>query len=209
VSSLLDQYQPRWLYLHEFGEALPSADEGELKEAIALLVRDRLVVDGKLNEHEFRFLEGKPDLRTAAWINNLRAEDFNWADSQLLAGVDTSKAGTRVSDHVGLLIEIAADCLDYFAPSGKEHPRQGLRLPSPNDAKIRDEVRATYDEAERSGSKPPNTAELGKLVSNSLKTKGYFVAQHRASAIGDEAEFLGRRRPVGKTIASERKTQPG
>jgi hypothetical protein len=209
VSSLLDQYQPRWLYLHEFGEALPSADEGELKEAIALLVRDRLVVDGKLNEHEFRFLEGKPDMSTSAWLNKLSTDDFNWATSEMLAGVDTSKPGSRVSDHFGLLIEIAADCLDYFAPSSKEHPRQGLRLPSPNDAKIRDEVRATYDEAERSGSKPPNTVELGKLVSNSLKTKGYFVAQLRVQAIGDEAEFLGRRGPVGKTIASQRKTQPG
>jgi len=132
VSDPLDRYQPRWLYLHEFGEALPCTDEAELKDAIAVLVRDRLIVDGKLNEHEFRFLEGAPDLRTAAWINKLTAEDFNWADSQLLAGVDTSKPGSRVSDHVGLLIEIAADCLNYFAAEeGEIGSRTSAGTPKP------------------------------------------------------------------------------
>jgi hypothetical protein len=58
MNSLIECYQPRWLYLTEFSDALPGADESEKREAIALLVRDRIIVDGHLNEAEFRFLEG-------------------------------------------------------------------------------------------------------------------------------------------------------
>jgi hypothetical protein len=125
VNALIDRYLPRWLYLHEFALSLPSDDEADLKDAIALLVRDRLIVDGHLNENEFRFLEGKPDLRTTAWVNKLSTEDFNWATSEMLAGVDTSKPGARVSDSVGILIEIAASALEHFEGKGNP-PRRGV-----------------------------------------------------------------------------------
>ena len=78
MNSLIECYQPRWLYLKEFSDALPGEDESEKREAIALLVRDRLIVDGRLNEQEFRFLEGKPGLRTFAWVERLTADDFQW-----------------------------------------------------------------------------------------------------------------------------------
>lgn len=131
MSDLLSRYVPRWLYLHEFALSLENDDEDELKEAIALLVRDRLIVDGSLNEREFRFLEGKPDLRTTAWINKLSANDFNFATSELIAGVDTTRAGSRVSDAVGILIEIAASALVYFgeAPeAARRSPQDGPEL---------------------------------------------------------------------------------
>jgi hypothetical protein len=130
VSSLVDRYLPRWLYLHEFALSLPSDDEADLKDAIALLIRDRLMVDGHLNEIEFRFLEGKPDLRTTAWINKLSTSDFNWATSEMLAGVDTTKPGARVSDSVGILIEIAASAVEHFEDRGKPPRRSaGGRKP--------------------------------------------------------------------------------
>ncbi len=116
MNSLVERYQPRWLYLHEFALALapPDTDEADIKDAVALLIRDRLIVDGRLNEAEFRFLEGQPDLRTTAWVNKLTSDDFNWALSEMLAGVDTSKPRSRISDTFGLLIEIASSALNYF-----------------------------------------------------------------------------------------------
>jgi len=114
MNSLVDCYRPKWLYLQEFMDALPGNDDADKRLAIALLVRDRIIVDGCLNEAEFRFLEGKPDLRTSAWVARLTPDDFGWKTSQMLAGVDTSKPGSRVSDSVGLLIEIASTALDHF-----------------------------------------------------------------------------------------------
>jgi hypothetical protein len=118
VNDLIRRYQPRWLYLHEFADALRRIEskvtDDDIAEAITLLVRDRLVEDGRLNEREFRFLEGKPDVRTTAWLSSIAAEDFNWSDSQILAGVDTTKMNSRVSDQHGVLIEIAESCIDYF-----------------------------------------------------------------------------------------------
>jgi len=131
MTDISDSYSPQWLYLEEFARALkpdvrltddyftfeptPDTDDvAELKAAIALLVRDRIITNGKLNEAEFRFLEGKPDLTTTAWVNQLSAEDFNWRQSQLIAGVDTTKPKGRLHDHIGLLIEIAASALQYF-----------------------------------------------------------------------------------------------
>lgn len=124
--SLSESYSPRWLYLHEFALALalPGTDEDELKDAIALLIRDRLIVDGRLNEAEFRFLEGRPDLRTTAWVNTLTSDDFNWTLSQMIAGVDTTKPKGRLHDHIGLLIEIAASTLRYFGEPAKEPRRK-------------------------------------------------------------------------------------
>jgi hypothetical protein len=129
VNSVADRYQPRWLFLDEFAGALrpgiafnkfsfeptpDSEEQTDVKDAIALLVRDRIIVDGRLNEAEFRFLEGKPDLRTTAWVNQLTADDFNWSLSHIIAGVDTTKSKGRLHDHIGLLIEIAASALAYF-----------------------------------------------------------------------------------------------
>jgi hypothetical protein len=137
MNVFIDRYQPRWLYLHEFCLSLggDEADEDALKDAIALLVRDRLIVDGKLNEHEFRFLEGKPDLRTSAWINDLCVDDFNWATSEILAGVDTTEPRTRPSDTIGILIEIASCAVRYFGEPASE-PRRDRDGPQVIRAKV-------------------------------------------------------------------------
>jgi hypothetical protein len=153
MNPLIERYRPRWLYLHEFagalGQAAPHATDIEIADAIALLVRDRLIDDGKLNDREFRFLEGKPDLRTTAWLNLLEAGDFNWSESQMLAGVDTTKPGTRVSDHAGLLIEIAESCIDHFEdnkPRATREPKgKGGRRPRFNQEAVSKEVMRLMD----------------------------------------------------------------
>lgn len=137
MTDLSDSYSPQWLYLDEFARALrpeveltddystfeptpDTEDAAEVKAAIALLVRDRIITNGKLNEAEFRFLEGKPDLSTTFWVNQLTPEDFSWRHSHLIAGVDNTKHKGRLHDHIGLLIEIAASALQYFGePAAK------------------------------------------------------------------------------------------
>jgi hypothetical protein len=165
VNALIDRYLPRWLYLHEFALSLPSDDEADLKAAIALLVRDRLIVDGHLNEIEFRFLEGKPDLRTTAWVNKLSTEDFNWATSAMLAGVDTSKPGARVSDSVGILIEIAASALEHFEGKGNP-PRRGVggRKPIVDWKVVFVELKRLMDHYDEFGADVPEWNAQARLV---------------------------------------------
>ena len=148
MSALVYAYSPRWLYLDEFAIALeqPGCEENDLKEAIALLVRDRLIVDdGRLNESDFRFLEGRPDLRSMAWVNNIEARDFAWAHSQIIAPLDSTKRKWEANNHTRLLIEISASALDLFRlPDGAVRKEPRRKKTSYEQDRIRDAVIATY-----------------------------------------------------------------
>jgi len=80
---------------------------------------------------------------------------------------------------------------------------QALLKPAP-DLRIRTEIRATYAEAQTQNVKPPNKVELGKIVQERLAKAEFYASQEQIQIIGDEDEFQKLRRPVGKTIASER-----
>jgi hypothetical protein len=147
MSALLDAYSPWWLYLHEFALALeqPGTDEEDLKEAIALLVRDRLIIDGRLNEADFRFLEGRPDLQSMAWVNSLTVMDFAWAHSQIIVPIDSTKSKWERQNLTRLLIEIAASAVSLFHPPegfARKEPRRVRVAPEQN--KARDAVIAHY-----------------------------------------------------------------
>jgi hypothetical protein len=72
------------------------------------------------------------------------------------------------------------------------------------DPRIRTEIRAAYADAQNQNIKPPNIVELGKIVQKRLANAEFSAAQEQIQKIGAEGEFKKLRRPVGKTIASER-----
>jgi hypothetical protein len=115
-TSLTDRYQPRWLYLDEFAVSLPGADISDKREAILLLIRDRLIVDGGLNERQFRFLGAKPDISEASWLAGIEVDALDWQQSWLLAPsvVHENENLLLADSRQWLLVEIAAECLQLF-----------------------------------------------------------------------------------------------
>ncbi|MGY4358645.1 hypothetical protein ACVWZR_007769 [Bradyrhizobium sp. i1.3.1] len=195
MTDLSDSYSPQWLYLDEFARALrpdveltddystfeptPDTEEAaEVKAAIALLVRDRIIANGKLNEAEFRFLEGKPDLTTTAWVNQLAADDFNWRQSHLIAGVDTTKPKGRLHDHIGLLIEIAASALQYF---GKQ--ADTARRTPPEQTRTAGLIEKLFSEGI-----PPELgpADILKRLNDHIGTKGRLISKDTLRRVLDK-----------------------
>jgi hypothetical protein len=67
---------------------------------------------------------------------------------------------------------------------------------------IRDAIRAVYDEAERTGEKPPNINEIAAPVQAKLTADGRGASKRQIQKIADEPEFAARRGPLGVTIAA-------
>jgi hypothetical protein len=84
-------------------------------------------------------------------------------------------------------------------------------LPPSNDLrpasvqKINNAITAVYDEAERTGGKPPNIRELPKPVQEELRKTGHTASGNRIMQLGEAEQHDRRRRKPGKTIASEKR----
>jgi len=76
--------------------------------------------------------------------------------------------------------------------------------PAP-DAIINQAIRGAYDAAEEAGTKPPNIKELPKAAQPFLRKKGLSASGRHIQKLGDDKEFKSRRRPPGRTVASERR----
>jgi hypothetical protein len=157
VNEFIDRYTPRWLYLSEFLDALPGTNADAKKEAVIMLIRDRMIVDGKLDEAHFRFLGGKPQIESAYWLMNLSDRDFSWTDSSFQAPAnenDPSGFGVK-----WFPIEIAASALSLFKSNRGERPATPRRHP-PEQARALRLIHKIY------GGKVPTRAEVtdGDLV---------------------------------------------
>jgi len=124
-AGLSESYTPQWLYLQEFMDALGSHDESEMQDAILLLIRDRLVFDGKLDEKHFRFLAGKPSIVDASWLANLSNSQIKWEDSAILA----AREPDAFPDTQWFLIEIATSCLSLFGSRTSKNAVRPRRTP--------------------------------------------------------------------------------
>jgi hypothetical protein len=68
-------------------------------------------------------------------------------------------------------------------------------------------IRCAYDAAEAARGKPPNIKELPAAVQPFLRQKGFSASGRHIGQLGDAEEFKMRRRPPGKTVASEHQKQ--
>jgi hypothetical protein len=66
-------------------------------------------------------------------------------------------------------------------------------------------IRWAYDTAEHEGRKPPNIKELPAAVRPFLQAGGFSASGREIQRLGEAEEFKKRRRPPGKTVASERR----
>jgi hypothetical protein len=76
--------------------------------------------------------------------------------------------------------------------------------PAP-DAEIKLAISAEYDEAEKSQRKPPNVKEIASPVQARLRDKGFHASGNYIQQIADAPEHKARRRPRGRTVASEKR----
>jgi hypothetical protein len=82
--------------------------------------------------------------------------------------------------------------------------RPQVELKPAPDRIVIEAIRRAYDNAEDAGRKPPNIRELPAAVQPFLQRKGFSASGRRIQQLGDDGEFKRRRRPPGKTVASER-----
>jgi hypothetical protein len=110
-------------------------------------------------------------------------------------------------------VAIPRDGAPYFAIHARRpawiSPFTATNLPAPSflnadrNEFVYCEIKAVYDEADAAGDKPPNLRELPVIVLPRLKAKGHWnVSGNKIMKIGKA--FADRRRPVGKTVRSER-----
>jgi len=64
-------------------------------------------------------------------------------------------------------------------------------------------ITAAYDNAETGSAKPPNLKEIIKPVQEILSVQGYKASGSQIQKLADAPKHKSRRRPVGKTVASE------
>ena len=65
-------------------------------------------------------------------------------------------------------------------------------------------ITAVYDEHKKIGKKPPNVKEIVAPVQEKLRTKGYQATGQEIQQIAEADKHKNRRRPPGKTVASEK-----
>jgi hypothetical protein len=167
VNDLIKRYSPQWLYLGEFMDALPGSNIDEKKEAIILLIRDRLIINGAIDETHFRFLGGKPPINVGYWLANFSYDDVSWDESTIRA-----PAG-GVADIVRwYLIEIAASGLTLFASDkGGKGKKPTRNKASPEQERALKALHAIYGDRIPPQNEVSNKV-LEKIVNDRLHADG-------------------------------------
>jgi hypothetical protein len=74
--------------------------------------------------------------------------------------------------------------------------------------RIHETIRAVNDDAEKNGNSAPNINTLAAEVQTRLRSDGYSATIRKIRGVAHHPEHAGRRRPRGKTLASEQRRKP-
>jgi hypothetical protein len=85
--------------------------------------------------------------------------------------------------------------------------RAGGELRQAPDDQIHQTITAVYDSADEAGEKPPNIKQIAEPVVRRLMVAGYTASGARIARLADADRHKKRRRPPGKTLASEKSRQ--
>jgi hypothetical protein len=100
----------------------------------------------------------------------------------------------------------AAGTAWYDRPRDVREPsRSQVKLRQARDWIVIEAIRCVYNTAEAAGMKPPNINELPAAVQPILQQQGYYSSGLHIKQLGDREEFKPRRRPPGRTVASEQR----
>ena len=145
--------------------------------------------DPKMREaHPYRKRES---LRPGDW-----AGQIDW---------DTGKVGPYFS------VLITRLSIEAWLNAGREVPPAPVasedELKKASNSKINAEIRAAYDDAERTRQKPPNLVEIVEPVQARLRDQGFKASSAQIQALAEAEEHKKRRRKPGATLASEKRRQ--
>jgi hypothetical protein len=70
---------------------------------------------------------------------------------------------------------------------------------------INEAIKEEYDHAEKTGVKQPNVKQIVSPVQARLGAKGFHASGNYIQQIADAPEHKARRRPRGRTVASEKR----
>jgi hypothetical protein len=88
---------------------------------------------------------------------------------------------------------------------GSELSRAPEELKPASEAMTKEEMWSVCNEEQAAGRKEPNVKELSALVQPRLQRKGRRASRQWIEKLAEAPEFKRRRRPRGKTVASERR----
>jgi hypothetical protein len=96
----------------------------------------------------------------------------------------------------------------YDRPRDVSEPsRAAEELKPASDAMTKEEMWSVCYAEEAAGRKEPNVKELSAAVQPLLQRKGFRASRRQIEKLAEEPEFKRRRRPPGKTVASERRKE--
>jgi hypothetical protein len=94
----------------------------------------------------------------------------------------------------------------YERPGDVGEPsRSPEELKPASEAMTKEEMRFVCNTEEAAGRKPSNVKELSAAVQPLLQRKGFWASRRSIEKLAEAPEFKSRRRPPGKTVASERR----
>jgi hypothetical protein len=96
-------------------------------------------------------------------------------------------------------------CWSDATKGGRELSRAPEELKPASEAMTKEEMRSVCKEEQAAGRKEPNVKELSALVQPRLQRKGRRASRRWIEKLAEAPEFKSRRRPRGKTVASERR----
>jgi hypothetical protein len=76
-----------------------------------------------------------------------------------------------------------------------------------SEAMTKEEMRSVCNAEQAAGRKQPNIKELSAAVQPLLQRKGFRASRRWIEKLAEAPEFKRRRRPPGKTVASERRKE--
>jgi hypothetical protein len=124
-----------------------------------------------------------------------------WTDVEIRAW-DIRFPGGLVTNRAEIEINAGdlCDWVDEQKSAAASSPKK-----KPTKEKLRDVIKSVYDEAAKTGKKPPNINELADAVALKLEAKGYTATKASIKSIGEEPEFASRRGLVGKRVSSKQR----
>jgi hypothetical protein len=118
---------------------------------------------------------------------------------------DATKGGSELS-RAPEELKPAPGTAWYDRPRDLSEPsRSTEELKPASEAMTKEEMRSVCNAEQAAGRKEPNVKELSAAVQPLLQRKGYRASRRWIEKLAEAPEFKRRRRPPGKTVASERR----
>jgi hypothetical protein len=192
---LADEIKKKDWFLYSKRQGIPPEEVDKAKMARDVLTRN-------VREHTIR-LRGVLDDGKAREPHDIDPIDCAQGDLDIWEQtLEVTKGGRKTYRQVHCIaddVHRVAKCI-----RGERLVEQPLRPAS--EQQVKDAISAAYDAAKVAGAKPPNIVQLPSAVKNLLKEQGLRASGKYIQKFA-KLDFSDLRRPRGRTVSSERRSQ--